>query len=162
MRVKIESVVRSLKKHAKWCAGLGPDAPYSKPIAEKYEDIVVGCLDLMDYAVPSDKLDRWIDHKPRRACLRKLKMTIWSQQGRRAVQELIKLTISELEACALFRPEVEPGVLPVRKTRTINSQQRESLAKGREIANEKRTVQAEKYSRRVTEQFQSVSSGQVS
>ncbi len=115
MKVKQASVLFSLKKLARWIQTLSESKRRHEATENRVEDVVCGCFDLLQYS-PTTDVAGWIASKPRRKKLDNPAKAVWTQQGRRAILELIELTISEVEACQGFWPEpIEVGVLPVRK-----------------------------------------------
>ena len=136
MRVKVKRVVQSLEFAAKWIKNLPGRSSCSKT-RDRAEDIVTGCLDLIEYS-PTTDVNGWIAAKPRRKRLNDPAKAVWTRDGRRAALELITLTISEVEACRSFRPDVEVGALPIRTPVTPSAAQLASLDRGRRGNNQKR------------------------
>ena len=108
----VSTVVASLNRHRDWIAKQQGTEP-AETRADRAEDIVVGCLDLIDTS-PLLDLEAWLNRRDRRRLLEACRMKYVRKDGIKAITQLIDLTISELLACRPFRPRVAIGVLPVR------------------------------------------------
>ncbi len=132
MKVKQTVVVKTLRKLSVWIKNLPRDKHYHERTRNKVEDTVVACFDFLQYA-PSTDVAAWMERKPRRQQLDNPARAVWFPDGRRAILELIELTISEFEACRTFWPNpIEVGVLPVRKPVPRSKEHIEALQTGRD------------------------------
>ena len=139
MKVKQASVLFSLKKFARWIQNLPESKRGHEATENRVEDVVCGCFDLLQYS-PTTDVAGWIASKPRRKKLDNPAKAVWTQQGRRAILELIELTISEVEACQGFWPDpIEVGVLPIKKPIHRSAEHVEAMQKGR--ANQRKQQQ---------------------
>ena len=132
MRVKTTAVIQTLKSHARWIDGL-PGRQLSANIDRDYRvsNIVEGCLCVMAASAYCD-IRQWIAHRPRRKQLKQPIEAVWTRQGRKAIQELLKLTISELEASRGFRRDVDVGPLPISEPTKRSPSHMNALNKGRD------------------------------
>lgn len=96
---------------------------------ERMGDLIVGCLDLLEYS-PTLDVAAWLKRRPRRQALAEPSTAARTSAGLTAIQELVALTISDLEASAGFRPHVESGVLPMKAPRRISAAHQQALATG--------------------------------
>jgi hypothetical protein len=96
---------------------------------ERMEDLVVGCFDLLEYS-PTFDMAAWLKRRPRRLALAEPSTAARTSAGRMAIQELVALTISDLEASAGFRPHVESGVLSMKAPRRISAAHHQALTDG--------------------------------
>jgi len=96
---------------------------------ERMEDLVVGCFDLLEYS-PTLNMAAWLNRRPRRQALAKPSTAARTSAGRMAIQELVALTISDLEASACFRTHVESGMLPMKAPRKISAAHQQALTAG--------------------------------
>lgn len=131
MIVKVTIAIHSLKRLSCWIATLPESKRGHEATENRVEDIVVGCFDLMEYS-PTTNLVGWLAHRPRRKQLRNPAKAVWHKSGRKAIQELITLTISELEACLPFQPTVVAGVLPMTMPPARTKEHLQALNRGRD------------------------------
>lgn len=96
---------------------------------ERMEDLVVGCFDLLEYS-PTLDVAAWLTRRTRRQVLAEASTAARTSAGRMAIQELVALTISDLEASAGFRPHVESGALPMKAPRKISAAHQQALNAG--------------------------------
>lgn len=138
MIVKVGKAVAALKKHRKWLTEQTRDDFYKKRNAESAEDVLVWCLDYFDYS-PVVR-DRWRNHRSYRSFLwDRPEKCCFSAEGRKAVDELLALVISKLEADEPFCSEVEVDLLPgIRKQRRLSPEHSAVLQKGAATARGKR------------------------
>ena len=132
MRVKTPAVIQMLKSHARWIEGL----PAKQQIANvdrncRVSNVVEGSLCIMAASAHCD-IRQWIAHRPRRKQLKRPMQAVWTREGRKAIQELLTLTISELEASRGFRRDVDVGPLPISESKTLSPAHLEALHKGRD------------------------------
>ena len=110
----------ALKQHRKWAAKLDWIGPTDRADQNRAANAVMGCLRIIA-ASPTTDLRGWLGRKPRREKLR-APADVWrTDAGRRAMRELVVLTVSELEASRAFRPMAEVGPLPVGGPRKYGS-----------------------------------------
>jgi hypothetical protein len=147
MLAKASLVVQSLKQLSAQLEAATERTLRDPGLQERMADTVVGCFDLLEQC-PTLNMAAWLKRRPRRAALDEPSTAARTAEGRKAILELIALTISDLEASAVFRPEVECGVLPMRAPRLATAAQREALQQGREKLVEQRLKQEQLRNRR--------------
>ena len=145
MRVKTTTVIQALKSHAHWIERL-PEKQRAENIDRDYKvsNIVQGCLCIMASSAYCD-IRQWIAHRPRRKQLKRPIQAIWTHDGRKAIRELLELTISELEASRSFRPNVDVGPLPITEPRKKTKSELTALARGRETQKKHREKMNQKH-----------------
>ena len=75
---------------------------------------------------------------------------VWKRDGRRAIRELLALTVSELEASRLFRTDVDVGPLPVAEPHKKTDSGLAALARGRETQKQEREQWNQKRAARIS------------
>lgn len=119
---------------------------------ERMEDLVVGCFDLLEYS-PTLDVVAWLRRRPRRHALAEPSTVARTSAGRMAIQELVALTISDLEASAGFRPHVESGVLPMKAPRRATECQRQALDLGRHKRLQQRAQEVQRQAHRFSRTY---------
>lgn len=110
MRIKTKRAIQILKTQERW---LPEQPPYRSVTRDRrVSNIVQGCLSIMAASISCD-IRAWMARRPRRRKLLKPRDAAWTKDGRKAIRELLTLTISELEASARFRKQVDVGLLPL-------------------------------------------------
>jgi hypothetical protein len=130
MQVKAKVLAAGLKRLGRWIEQLKPQDLNREETRNRVEDTVVGCLDLLDYSPTTDMVE-WRGRMPRRRRLDDPCRAVLTRDGKRAIDDLIQLTISELLACEAFQPEVYVGVIPVRPPVEPSAAQLQALQRGR-------------------------------
>ncbi len=129
MKCPVNYVVSSLMGFQRWFAKMPKWQKLDASSTIRVADTVTGCLDVLDYA-PTTNKDAWIARRPERALLFEPRVAMRSENGRKAIRNLVDLVISELEAARPFRPVVEVGVLPVKEPRKLTVAHLEALRAG--------------------------------
>lgn len=137
MIAKASLVVQTLKQLSAQLEAATERSLRDFSFQDRMADTVAGCFDLLEQC-PTLNLEAWLKRRPHRAALDEPNTAAHTAEGRKAIRELIALTISDLEASTVFRPEVECGVLPMRAPRPASEAQREALQQGREKQVEQR------------------------
>jgi hypothetical protein len=78
-------------------------------------DTVTGCFHIMAQS-PTTDIRTWLTRQSRRKKLSDPARAVKSKQGRRAIAELVALTILEIKTNASFWNEIDVGLLPVNTT----------------------------------------------
>ena len=130
MMVRTPHAIESLKKLARWVEKLDDVKE-----ADEHQAVnaVVGCLRIMAQS-PTTHIREWFRRQRGRKKLKTPMVAVRSPEGRRAISELIALTITELEASQSFRREVEVGPLPVEEPRRLSEATHRCLGAGTEEA----------------------------
>jgi hypothetical protein len=138
MRVKTTTVIQALKSHAGWVDRL-PKKPRTENVDRDFKaaNIIEGCLAIMAASAHCD-IRRWMADRPRRKRLKRSREVVWTREGRKAVRELLALTISELESSRSFRKDVDVGPLPIAEPRKTPDSKLAALARGRETQKQNR------------------------
>lgn len=121
MKVKTKAAMNALEGLAEWIQTVEPYEDL-KTNQNRAVNTVIGCYNIVSRS-PTTNIRAWIDRKPHRKALKTASKAIKTKSGRRAIAELIRLTLSELEASRGFRPDVEVGPLPVREPRQLSEAQ---------------------------------------
>jgi hypothetical protein len=149
MKAKYQAAVQALDRHLRWVQKLTPRMLADEAAQERIHDVVVWCLDFVELS-PTTKLAAWLARKPGRRGLYDPCRAARTERGRQAIQELICLTISELEASAPFLPSVEAGLLPgVAPSGAATQRQLEALRLGRQAQNSRKRARDDAVAKRV-------------
>ncbi len=111
MKIKYTLVLQALERHVRWVAKLTPRNLGESAARDRAHDVVVWCLDFVELS-PTTDLTAWIARRPHRKLLDDPERAVRTVRGRRAILELLELTISEVAASASFLPQVEASLLP--------------------------------------------------
>ena len=91
-----KAIARKLKKELNWLKGW-KKANWGRPsVDNRAANLIIGCFYVLKQSTTD--LRAWIDRKPHRQHLKNCRRAIRLEDGRRAIEELVELTISGVDA----------------------------------------------------------------